>query len=89
MKFTFDGKYDINSNVYLIYNIYDKNKSIVGSSNSAGLTVGGAQALSYTYDDNRYLMDLSGLNLSQNEFYTLEVIDTKGTKKYLKFIFKY
>lgn len=89
LKFTFDEEYDVAPSLFLSYNIYDENRVIKGQSDDQGNVMSGSTALTYQYDDNRYTLDVSGMNLTQNRYYTLEVLDSKGGKKYLKFIYKY
>lgn len=89
LKFTFDGEYEVSDNTVLNYSIYNKNRSIVGGYDDQGNLVSGSIDLNYEFDDNRYLLDVSGMNLIQDEFYILNVVDSKGNKQYLKFIFKY
>lgn len=89
LKFTFDGEYEVISTTYLEYTIYDKDRVIKGNSDDQGNVMSGSTALNYQFDDNRYTLDVSGMNLTIDEYYTLEIIDSKGEKKYLKFIFKY
>lgn len=88
LKFTYDEEYAIAIN-YLPFKIYDKQRSIVASSDGQGNVTGISTPLVYQEDDARYVIDLSTVSsMSINEFYTLEVIDSKGSKKYLKFFYK-
>lgn len=88
LKFTYDEEYAVSPS-YLPFNIYDKQRSIVASSDLLGVTTGISSPLNYQEDDARYIIDLSTVSgMPEGEFYTLEVIDTKGNKKYLKFFYK-
>lgn len=88
LKFTYDEEYAVSPS-YLPFNIYDKQRSIVASSDLLGVTTGISSPLNYQEDDARYIIDLSTISgMPDGEFYTLEVIDTKGNKKYLKFFYK-
>lgn len=88
LRFEFDGEYDVNTTTFLAYNIYEENRTVLASAANDGTVTGGASALNYNYDDNRYTLDLSGVSLTTDKYYLLEVIDSKGDKKYLKFLFK-
>lgn len=88
LKFTYDEEYAIAMN-YLPFNIYNTERTIVASSDGLGNVSGLSVPLVYQEDDSRYIIDLSAApNVFEDEFYTLEVIDTKGSKKYLKFFYK-
>lgn len=88
LKFTYDEEYAIAVN-YLPFNIYNTQRSIVASSDGLGSVTGISTPLVYQEDDARYVIDISAVSsMSVGEFYTLEVIDSKGNKKYLKFFYK-
>lgn len=87
LKFTFDGEYEVSSNVPLDYSVYDKDRVVKGGYDSQGTLVAGP-VLNYEYDDNRYTLDVSGMGLIQDQFYILETTDSKGNTYYLKFIYK-
>ena len=88
LKFSFDGEYQIENGKYLAYEIYSDSRVLIASSSANGSVTGGASPLAYQYDDNRYSLPLSGMNLTTNKFYTLVVTDSKGSKRYLKFMYK-
>jgi hypothetical protein len=74
MLFKFDGQYAVTS---LAFNVYDKaNNNVTGStsvSNSGVVNSG----------DNRYYLDATALTSGQ--YYTLEIINEKNEKRYLRF----
>lgn len=83
LRIKYTEEYEVDKG-FLIYNIYDKNGVVVKSSlppmnsPSAGISKG----------DNYITLSLgsSGLNLTVNEFYTLEVMNHKNEKWYLRFL---
>ena len=90
LKFTLDGEYDNGSSAYLEYNIYDENRNKVRGSSPNGNVILGSQAVLFEFDDNRYELDLNGVSaFVTGAYYILEVIDIKGEKRYLKFLYKY
>lgn len=89
LKFTFDEEYQIESGKYLPYKIYDEDRNLKGSCTLTGTTSGGAQAVSYVFDDNRYTMTISGITgLTTNQYYLLEVETSTQEKRYLRFLYK-
>jgi len=89
LKFTFDEEYGIQSNTNLQYSVFnDANTQIAYG--TLGTTVnGGATALTYSFDDNRYTLSISAISLaSPGKFYHLEVTTTTGQKRVIRFLYK-
>lgn len=86
LNFTFVEDYSVDANLYLTTTIYNDDHVAEATCNEAGTTTGGMPALAYNFDDNRYVMDLSGITtLVNGHFYVLEVQNSKGIRHYLKF----
>lgn len=88
LKFTYNEEYSISTG-FLPFNIYGSQRTIIASSDFQGTVTGISSPLVYHEDDARYIIDLTTITgIVKGQFYTLEVIDTKGSKKYLKFFYK-
>jgi len=86
LNFVFDEAYNVDAGLYLVTAIYNDDHQIEARCNASGTTFGGIPALTYAFDDNRYVMDLSGITtLVDQKFYVLEVQNTKGDRFFLKF----
>lgn len=86
LNFVLDESYEVGTGLYLVTSIFNDDNELEASCDAAGTTVDGMPALTYEFDDNRYVMDLSGIAaLVDGEFYVLEVKNTKGDRFYLKF----
>lgn len=79
LKFTFDEEYGIQPNKNLQYVIFDDA--------NIPLVNGGAAALTYNFDDNRYLLTLPSSAIV-GKFYHLEVTTSTGQKRVLRFLYK-
>ncbi len=70
--------------------LYDENKTIKAAINYDGSAVGGnplLPALTYQFDDNRHLLNLSTYSLTVGKFYILELTKSTGEKEYIRFIY--
>lgn len=89
LKFTFDEEYGIESGKSLQYVVFDDTNTPVASGLLNGTTSGGATALTYSFDDNRYLLTISSISTATiGKFYHLEVTTTTGQKRVLRFLYK-
>jgi hypothetical protein len=87
LKFYFTEEYKIASNKNLPMRIYDQTHQLVGSVDIDGAQFSGLATLSYTYADNRYILNLDNLNLQNGQIYLLEVETSTAEKRYLKFLY--
>lgn len=86
LKFTFDEEYGIEATKYLQYAVFDDTNTKVASGELDG-TVWNGTALTYSFDDNRYLLSVSSF-CTVGKFYHLEVTTTTGQKRVLRFLYK-
>lgn len=87
--FSYKEEYQIDTSEYLTMNMYDDDHSLIASCDRTGSTTGGMTAIKYNFDDNRYDYDVSGITgITANDYYILEVINSKGDRRYLRFIYK-
>uniref|UniRef100_UPI00261B1A13 hypothetical protein n=1 Tax=Fluviicola sp. TaxID=1917219 RepID=UPI00261B1A13 len=87
VKFTFDEEYAIESGKKLQYVVYNDANTPIASGNLNGTVTGGATALTYDFDDNRYVLTVSSF-ATAGKFYHLEVTTSTGQKRYLRFLYK-
>lgn len=87
LKFTFDEEYDVPAASKLEYILYDDNHNQLAHYIPGGTSFpSGLQALTYTFDDNRFQLDLSPINnITVNKFYFVEIITSKGDRRFVKF----
>ncbi len=89
LKFTFQEAYEINPSERWSLKLFDSNHLEIASCDAIGTTSGGMSAQSYTFDDNRFTLDLSNItNATAGEFYLLEVTTQKGDQHYLKVLYQ-
>lgn len=89
VKFTFDEEYKIASTKFLTFKFYNDNHQLLASSTIDGVVTGGATALPYVFDDNRYTMNLASItNIVIGKYYTLEVLTSTGEKLFLRILYK-
>jgi hypothetical protein len=90
LKFTFDEEYAIQSGKYLQYAVFnDANTQIANGNLNTNAVSGGATALAYSFDDNRYVLSVSSITLATpGKFYHLEVTTSTGQKRVLRFLYK-
>ncbi|MDX2362383.1 MAG: DNRLRE domain-containing protein [Crocinitomicaceae bacterium] len=89
VKFSFTENYAVDTALYLAINIYDEDLDEVASCSSGGFTTTGMTAFKYDYGYNEYTLDLTGISaITTGNFYFMEVINSKGDKKYLKFYYE-
>lgn len=89
LKFAFKEEYYVDTSEYLIINIYDNQHNAIATCDRTGSTSGGMTALKYNFDDNRYELDLSSVTgITEDEYYILEVVNSKGDKKYLRLLYQ-
>lgn len=88
LKFTFDEEYSIQSNKNLPYVIFNDANNPIASWDPNGSVTGGATALTYSFDDNRYTLTIPS-GAVPGKFYHLEVTTSTGQKRVLRFLFKY
>lgn len=90
LKFTFDEEYGIQSNKKLSYAVFnDANNQIASYDMNTNVSIGGASALTYNFDDNRYILTVSSLSTATvGKFYHLEVTTSTGQKRVLRFLYK-
>ncbi len=75
MLFKFDGQYALTG---LVYNVYNKSNTIVATNTTGNI----ANSLVVNSGDNRYYLNATALATG---YYTLEVINEKNEKLYLRF----
>ena len=90
LKIFFSEEYKIDNGKYIPLRIYDASHAFIGAVDLNGNVTGAASTplLGYHFNDNRHLLDLSGLSLTNNAIYILEVKTSTGEKRYLKFLYK-
>lgn len=87
LKFTFDEEYAIQANKKLQYVVYNDANTAIASGLLDGTVTGGATALTYDFDDNRYTLNVAPF-ATPGKFYHLEVTTSTGQKRYLRFLRK-
>jgi hypothetical protein len=90
LKFTFDEEYNIESLKKLQYAIFNDGNDAgipIASGDLSGTVSGGATALPYSFDDNRYILTISSF-CTPGKFYHLEVTTTTGQKRVIRFLYK-
>jgi len=88
LKFYFTEEYKIASGKYLPMRIYNQSHQLMGSVDINGVQTSGLNTLSYTFADNRYILNLTNLSLQNGQIYLLEVETSTEEKRYLKFIYR-
>jgi hypothetical protein len=90
VKFTFDEEYDIQAGDVVSLNIYGNDYSLLEQINSDGTSLNGTVGVPYVFDDNKRILDISGVpGLVTDEHYILEVVTSTEEKLYMRFIYKY
>lgn len=90
IKFTFDEEYEIESGDAITLNIYDNNNVLIEQIDANGTSMNGTPGVAYFFDDNKRILDISGIpGLITDEHYILEVITSTEEKLYMRFIYKY
>ncbi|WP_343633904.1 DNRLRE domain-containing protein [Fluviicola sp.] len=89
LKFTFDEEYGIQSGKKVQYVVYNDSNNPIASGDMSGTVTGGASALAYSFDDNRYTLTVSSISTATvGKFYHLEVTTSTGQKRVLRFLYK-
>lgn len=89
LRFQFDEEYKVDAGSFVEFELYDESRTVLASCNSQGTTTGNVAALTYSFDDNRYDLDLSNVpGISNGSYYILEVKTAKGQKRYLKVLYQ-
>lgn len=89
LKFTFDEEYGIQSGKKIQYVVYNDANTQIASGDMSGTVTGGASALTYSFDDNRYTLTVSSISTATvGRFYHLEVTTSTGQKRVLRFLYK-
>jgi hypothetical protein len=90
LKFTMDEEYDMEIGQYLSIKIFDQNHLILESSDINGnLLNNSIIAQSLRFDDNSWELDVSQISgIANDEYYILEVSNSKGDKRYIRFQYK-
>lgn len=89
LKFTFDEEYAIVDSGKLRYVVYDDSNIAIASGDMSGSVTGGATALTYNFDDNRYILNVASISAATaGKYYHLEVTTSTGQKRYLRFLYK-
>lgn len=88
LKVQFTEEYEQTAGKKVPLNLYDQNKTLVASISYDG-TSGGTilPALTYQFDHNQYLLDLSTYSLTAGNYYILELIKSTGEKEYIRFVY--
>ncbi|WP_430405220.1 DNRLRE domain-containing protein [Fluviicola sp.] len=88
LKFFFTEEYTIDSGKKLPLKIYNEDNIAIAGIDFNGAAIGSLTllpAINYVSDKNFVSLSLSGVTLTVGKFYTLELTNTLGEKKYLKF----
>lgn len=88
LKFFFEEEYPIDAGKKLPLKIYNEDNTAIAGIDFNGAAIPGLAllpAISYSTDKNFVSLPLSGVTLTTGKFYTLELTNTLGEKKYLKF----
>ena len=90
LKFTMDEDYAMDDSKYLPFKIYDKNHLVLESSDINGVIQNGSVSpLPLEFSDNRWTLDVSTIpGITVGYYYILEVSNSKGDKRYLRFLYK-
>ena len=90
IKFTMDEEYKMDVLKYLPIKIFDQNHDLLESSDLDGTVLNASiSPLDLEFDDNRWELDISGIpGVSVGSYYTIEVLTSKGEKRYLRFLYK-
>jgi hypothetical protein len=90
LKFTMDEEYEMEASKYLPFRIYDKDHVILESSDIDGVVLNSSVApLPLKFDDNRWTLNVSSIpGMTIGEYYILEVSNSKGDRRYLRFLYK-
>jgi hypothetical protein len=86
VKFTVDYDYNPETTSFLPFEIYDEDYNLIASSDEMGNVTGGVSPLMLIHDDNRYIMDLSGMGLNSGQTIVLSTNFKKGIQKKLKIL---
>lgn len=78
LKFSLDEFYTQENLEEMEYTVYDMSRQDMNVTTFLPLN----------FDDNRYSLDLSSFNLTNNSFYVLEIRNSKNEKRFLKFQYK-
>lgn len=88
LKFFFEEEYSVDAGKKLPLKIYNEDNTAIAGIDFNGAAISGLTllpAINYTTDKNFVSLSLSGVTLTTGKFYTLELTNTLGEKKYLKF----
>lgn len=88
LKFFFTEEYTIDAGKKLPLKIYNEDNTAIAGIDFNGAAIPGLTllpAINYLADKNFVSLSLSGVTLTSGKFYTLELTNTLGEKKYLKF----
>ncbi len=88
LKIQFTEEYEQVAGKKVPLNLYDENNTLIASIGYDG-TSGGTllPALTYQFDDNHHLLNLSTYSLTVGKFYILELTKSTGEKEYIRFIY--
>lgn len=89
LKFTMNEEYQLSASKYLPFKIYDKNQVIMEGSDISGVMLNGSiPPLPLRFNDNRWEINISSIpGMIVGEYYTLELLNSKGEKRYLRFLY--
>lgn len=89
LKFAFQEAYDIDPLEFWSLKLFNSDHIKIASCDASGTTAGGMTSQSYSFDDNRFTIDLSTItSTTAGEFYLLEVTTQKGDRHYLKVLYQ-
>lgn len=90
LKFTVDEEYQMEAGSKLPLKIYDDNHQLLESSDINGNTLNSSiTPLDYKFDDNRWTLDISNVaGMQVGNFYTIVIENSKGDKRFLRFLYK-
>jgi len=88
VKFYFKEEYAVESGKKIPLTLYDDNQQIVAAIDINGAAVSGRPllpAIAYKGDDNRDALNLSTYGLTAGKFYVLQLTNSTGEKRYIRF----
>ncbi len=89
LKFTMNEEYQLSASKYLPFKIYDKNHVVMEESTINGVVLNGSiPPFPLNFNDNRWEINISSIpGMIVGEYYTLELLNSKGEKRYLRFLY--
>ncbi|MCE3297031.1 MAG: hypothetical protein K0R65_2745 [Crocinitomicaceae bacterium] len=89
VKFILDEEYEIDANKSIPMKLYSDKNVFLASVSFDGAVTGNLIAKPYSFEDNRYTLDISDvIGVAINKYYYIEFTNSKNQKRYFKFYYK-